>query len=399
MTENGSGHASDPESKEPKKLLVGQPNQGSKEDFYRLIDGIFERKWFTNNGQLVQEFESRVADYLNVPECVLVVNGTVALEIAIKALELSGEIILPSYTFVATAHAVSWQGLTPVFADIDPTTHTLNVDSLQDLITPRTSAIIPVHTWGRPANIHEIQGVANRAGLKVVYDAAHAFGVKDAGISIGNFGDAEVFSFHSTKFFNSFEGGAITTSNSNLAAKMRLMRNFGFSGYDNVIHSGTNGKMTEICAAMGLVNLDHIDTFISINETNYHQYKRRIAGIPSVELYELDDVQNSNYQYIILELLDGLASERDSLVNFLHDRNVIARRYFWPGVHNMQPYADCIDSSVRGSLENTDLVSQRVIVLPTGSNVSISDVNRVCDIIELWSDLNRGSQYRENSTQ
>ena len=232
-------------------LHVGRPNIGSREAFMQYAEEIFDRRWLSNNGPVVQEFERRVAEYHGVKHCISMCNGTVALEIAIRALGMEGEVIVPSYTFVATAHALSWQGITPVFADIDPVTHNLDPEAVRRMITPRTTGIIGVHLWGQAAPVEALQQIADEHGLKLMFDAAHAFGCSRNGRMIGNFGACEVLSFHATKFFNTFEGGAILTNDDDLAEKMRLMRNFGFSGLDNVVHMGTNGKMIEVAAAMG----------------------------------------------------------------------------------------------------------------------------------------------------
>ena len=238
------------------KLHVGRPNIGDRAKLLERVNNILDNRWLTNNGPYVQEFEQRIADMIGVRHCVAMCNATVALEITIRALELSGEVIVPSFTFVATAHALQWQEMTPVFSDIDPKSHNLDPARVEQMITPRTSAIIGVHLWGRPCNVEALAEIAARRGLKLLFDAAHAFGCSYKGRMIGGFGDAEVFSFHATKIINSFEGGAVVTNNDVLANKIRLMRNFGFAGYDNVTRLGLNGKMTEVCAAMGLTSLE-----------------------------------------------------------------------------------------------------------------------------------------------
>src|SRR5690606_22863643 len=206
---------------------------------------------------------------LGVKHCVAMCNGTIALEIAIRATGLRGEVIVPSWTFVATAHSLYWQGITPVFADIDPTTHNLDPAAVRRMITPRTSGIVGVHLWGRAAPVEELQAIADEHGLKLVFDAAHAFGSTYKGRSIGRFGACEVLSFHATKWFNTMEGGAVVTDDDALADAMRLMRNFGFSGYDNVVHPGTNGKMIEVCAAMGLSNMERLDEVMATNQQRH----------------------------------------------------------------------------------------------------------------------------------
>jgi dTDP-4-amino-4,6-dideoxygalactose transaminase len=214
---------------------VGRPNIGDRRALLQRIEGLLDRRWLSNDGPLVREFEAKIAQISDVRHCVIMCNATVALEIASRALGLAGEVILPSYTFVATAHALQWQGITPVFADIDPDTHNIDAASIEALITPRTTGIVGVHLWGRPCDTEAIENLAARRKLSVMYDAAHAFGCSHKGKMIGGFGSCEIFSFHATKFINSFEGGAIVTNDGDLARKLRLMRNFGIEGYDNVV--------------------------------------------------------------------------------------------------------------------------------------------------------------------
>ena len=223
-------------------LHVGRPNIGDREKFLAAASQIFENRWLTNNGPFVQQFEAELARFLGVKHCLTINNATIGLEIAMRALGLSGEVIVPSFTFIASAHALHWLGITPVFGDIDPETHTLDPARVEALITPRTTGIMGVHLWGRPCEVEVLQEIADRYNLKLLYDAAHAFGCSAYGKMIGHFGNAEVFSFHATKFFNTFEGGAVVTNDDDLAAKIRLMKNFGFAGYDKVIYVGTNGK-------------------------------------------------------------------------------------------------------------------------------------------------------------
>jgi dTDP-4-amino-4,6-dideoxygalactose transaminase len=254
------------------QLHVGRPNIGKRARLLELFNRILDTKRLSNMGPLEREFEQRVAEMLGVKHCIAMCNATVALEIAIRALGLTGEVLVPSFTFIATAHALQWQQIVPVFCDIDPKTHCLDPRSVEKMITPRTTGIVGVHLWGRGCEIEALTDIASRHSLKLLFDAAHAFGCSYEGRMIGGFGDAEVFSFHATKFFNTFEGGAVTTNDDELAEKIRLMKNFGFAGYDQVIYIGTNGKMSEISAAMGLTSLESLDDFIRTNHRNYQQY-------------------------------------------------------------------------------------------------------------------------------
>jgi dTDP-4-amino-4,6-dideoxygalactose transaminase len=365
------------------KLHVGRPNIGSKQEFLKYVDKIYESKWLTNNGPLVQEFEQKIADYHGVQHCIAMCNGTVALEIAIRALELNGEVIIPSYTFIATAHALSWQEITPVFADIDPKTHCLSIESVRKMITPKTSGIIGVHLWGNPSPINELQELSDEFGIKLMFDAAHSFGCSYKGKMIGNFGDAEVLSFHGTKLLNSFEGGAVLTNNSELAEKMKLMRNFGFAGKDSVIHPGTNGKMTEICAAMGLVNLNNIAAVINKNKENYILYKQFLEHLPGINIFTFNESEKNNYQYVVMEVDTNCPASRDEIVAALNAENILARKYFWPGCHNMQPYKKLYPHAGL-LLENTEHLAETIIVLPTGSALNEKDIELISKVIETY---------------
>lgn len=363
-------------------LHVGRPNVGSREHFLRLAGEMFDRRWFSNNGPLVRQFEQEIARFLGIRNCVAMCNGTIALEIAIRSLGFADEVIVPSYTFVATAHALFWQGITPVFADIDPSTHNLDPDAVRRMITPRTTGIIGVHLWGRAAPVDELQRIADERGLPILYDAAHAFACRHRGRMIGGFGRAEVLSFHATKFFNTFEGGAVVTNDDELAEAMRLMRNFGFAGFDNVIHPGTNGKMVEVCAAMGLANLDCVDAVIEANRRNYYAYLEEFGNVPNVALLKYDKRDESNFQYVVLEVSEKCRVPRDEIVKALHAENILARRYFWPGCHRMLPYRALFPHAGL-LLPNTQKVADRVIVLPTGTTVERRDVAQIAAIVRL----------------
>jgi dTDP-4-amino-4,6-dideoxygalactose transaminase len=384
-----TGH---PAYREP--LHVGRPNIGRHESLRRRLDEIVGRCWLTNNGPLVQEFERRLADFLGVKHCIAMCNATVALEIAIRAAELKGEVIVPSYTFIATAHALQWQEITPVFCDIDPKTHNINPAAIRRLITPRTTGIIGVHVWGRPCNIEALTEIAEKNRLTLMFDAAHAFGCSYRGQMIGRFGLAEVLSFHATKFLNTFEGGAVVTNSDEMAKKIRLMKNFGFAGYDNVIYIGTNGKMTEMSAAMGLTNLESLDDFVAANRRNYHLYRKELADLPGISLIEYDETERNNYQYVIVEVDEARAGlDRDALVRVLQAENVLARKYFWPGCHRMEPYRSFFPNAGL-LLPETERVAARVIVLPTGTAINGDEIQTVCGLLRLC--LRNAAELRQS---
>lgn len=361
-------------------LHVGRPNIGDRAAFAARIDDIFDRRWLTNDGPLVREFERRVQDYTGVRHCVAMCNGTVALEIAVRATGLSGEVIVPALTFVATAHALQWQQIRPVFCDVDPVTHTLDPARVEALITPRTSAVLGVHLWGQPCQVEALREIAERHRVTLLFDAAHAFGCSQNGIMVGNFGTAEVFSFHATKFVNSFEGGAVVTNDATLADRLRLMRNFGFSGYDEVSDIGTNGKMSEMAAAMGLTSLDAIDGFLETNRRNFLAYQSDLAGIPGIHLHEYPRLAKVNFQYVVLEVTPQAKISRDRLLDLLWAENVRARRYFYPGVHRMQPYRS-LYPELPGTLPETERLASRLLVLPTGEAIGPEAIVTIAQLI------------------
>lgn len=364
-------------------LHVGRPNIGERNAFLDRVGQILDNQWLTNNGPMVQELEKRIAVHLNVKHCIAMCNGTIALEIAIRALGLTDEVIVPSWTFVATAHALHWQGITPVFADIDPATHNLDPDAVRRMITPRTTGIIGVHLWGRAAPVDELQAIADLHGLKVMFDAAHAFGSTHMGRSIGCFGACEVLSFHATKSFNTFEGGAVVTNDEEMAEKMRLMRNFGFSGYDNVIHPGTNGKMIEVCAAMGLTNLDTLPDTVATNTRNHAAYTEALADIAGLKVLRYDPGERNSHHYVVLEIDQDCKATRDQIVSALQAENILARKYFWPGAHRMMPYRELFPHA-NLLLKETETLAERVVVLPTGTSVDLADIAAIAGTIRAF---------------
>ena len=362
-------------------LHVGRPNVGSEDALLNRIKQVLNARWFTNYGPLVQEFENRLKEKLGVRHCIPMCNATVALEIAIRAAGLKGEVIVPSFTFVATAHALQWQEIAPVFCDVEEESHNLDPEQVERLITPRTTGIIGVHIWGKPCRLGALSDLARRRGIKLMYDAAHAFGCSSGAVSIGNFGLCEIFSFHATKLLNTFEGGAIATNDDELARKIRLMMNFGFSGIDQVIFLGTNGKMSEISAAMGLTGLESLDYFIETNRRNYRLYGTELAQMPGIRMVRFDESERNNYQYAVLEVdEEETGISRNDIVGILRAENVLARRYFYPGCHRMEPYRSYFPNAGL-LLPRTEELCERVMVLPTGTAVSPSNVQKICSIL------------------
>lgn len=362
-------------------LVVGRPNIGNRSVFINSVNDILDRKWLTNDGIYVQELERQIAKKIGVKHCIATCNATIALEIVVKALNMSGEVIIPSFTFIATAHALKWQNIDPVFCDIDELTHNIDPDRIVELITPQTTGIVGVHLWGRPCDINKLEMIAEENKLKLIFDAAHAFGCSYNKQMVGNFGNAEVFSFHATKFFNTFEGGAIVTNDNDLASILRQMRNFGFAGYDNVVRIGTNGKMNEISAAMGLAELENFNDFLDINYRNYKQYEKKVANIPGLTILKYNEQEKCNYQYIVVEVNETITHiSRDLILKILTAENIFARRYFYPGCHNMEPYKSDL-SGIKAFLPSTEKIIQRVLVLPNGTSLDPKDVAKVCSIL------------------
>jgi dTDP-4-amino-4,6-dideoxygalactose transaminase len=363
---------------------VGRPNVGDRDALLRRINDMLDRRWFTNNGPYVRELEERIAALVGVRHCILVSSGTTALELTIRATGMTGEAIVPAYTFVATAHALQWLGLTPVFCDIDRRTHNLDPGRLETLLTPRTSGIIGVHLWGRPCAVEALADIAARHNLVLLFDAAHGFGCSHGTRMIGSFGRAEIFSFHATKFFHTFEGGAVTCDDDELAAKLRLQRNFGFAGLDTVIALGSNAKLSEIAAAMGLTLLEGLDDLIEHNRSNYRLYREHVADIPGVTLTAYDESMRNNYQYIVFEVDEAVAGiDAADLIAVLRAENIYARRYFYPGCHRMEPYRSQMAGRLDGLLPETDRLASRVVCLPNGTAIGAAEIDTICNLVRL----------------
>jgi dTDP-4-amino-4,6-dideoxygalactose transaminase len=361
-------------------LHVGRPNIGDRNRLLDRINDALSRRWLTNDAPFVAAFEQEVAERVGVRHCVATCNATLALQITLRAAELTGEVIVPSFTFVATAHALEWQGITPVFCDVEPHTYTLDPSAVEELITPRTSGIIGVHLWGRPCRIDALREIAERNALTLIFDAAQAFGCSWRGRPLGGFGDAEIFSFHATKIANSLEGGAVVTNDARLADSVRLMRNYGFSDLDEVASPGTNAKMNEFSAAMGLTSLESLESFLASNRRNYGTYRKSLEGLEGVRLLEYDPGE-SNCHYIVVEIDDTVTGlTRDEFQTILWAENVLARRYFWPGSHRLKQYRSRFPE-VGKRLPVTERIVSRLLSLPTGEVVRPEDIGQICELV------------------
>jgi dTDP-4-amino-4,6-dideoxygalactose transaminase len=360
-------------------LHVGRPNMPDTENLLTRLRRVLDRKWLTNDGPEVQEFERQVATLLGVRHCVAMCNGTSALQIAIRAAGLSGEVIVPSFTFIATAHSLEWQGIEPVFCDIDDS-FCLDPREVEKLITPRTTGVIGVHLWGRACNVEELTDLCRWRNLSLLFDAAHAFGCSSNGKMIGSFGRAEIFSFHATKFVNTLEGGAVATNDDDFAERCRAMRNFGFSGEDEVSSLGINAKMNEFEAVMGLASLAQMGEVIAANRRNYFEYEEGLKDIPGVRMRLCDLREQNNFQYIVIEVGADAGLTRDQLHELFQAENILARRYFHPGCHCMEPYRSR-GAAAEWHLPRTARASDTMLCLPTGTSIDAATIGAICALL------------------
>jgi dTDP-4-amino-4,6-dideoxy-D-glucose transaminase len=360
-------------------LHTNRPNKFDRERMFDRLGWAMDNHWLSNGGPLVLEFEQRVAELAGVAHCVATCNATVALQLLMHGAGLSGEVIMPSLTFSATAHAARWIGFEPVFCDIDPATGCLDPSAVAAAVTPRTSAIIGVHLWGRVCAVDELEKVAADHGLPVFFDAAHGIGCSSAGRAVGGFGVAEVFSFHATKVVSAFEGGAVVTDDAHLAARIRSLKVFG-KGINEVSDAGgTNGKMSEASAAMGLTSLDAFDSSVRQNRANYDAYREELGDVDGITFFTHDTRERNNFQYVIIELDEAEAGiSRDFLLEVLKAENAVALTPIGsPACHQIEPYV----SRRPVSLPHTEALVARVISLPSGSTVTREDIRRVCAVI------------------
>lgn len=349
--------------KDPKDIYVTQPNLPPLAEFIPYLQAIWNNKILTNGGPFHQELESALCQYLGVQHVSLFANGTIALVTALKALGIRGEVITTPYSFVATAHALRWNDIEPVFADIDPNTLNLDPARIEAAITPRTTAIMPVHVYGHPCNVEAIEAIARRHNLKVIYDAAHAFGVQCHCGSVLNHGDLSVLSFHATKVFNTFEGGAIVCPDAATKQHIDHLKNFGFVDEVTVVESGINGKMSEINAAFGLLQLKHVDSAIRRRGEIDTAYRTHLAGIPGIACQPDAGETVANYAYFPILVGATYPLDRDALYNKLKAHGVYARRYFYPLISNFPMYRD-LTSARPGNLPVANDIANRVLCLP-----------------------------------
>jgi len=363
------------------KILVTSPLIPPLEEFIPYLEDIWKRKWITNNGRYHQELEKALCEYLKVPFLSLFANGTLPIMVALQALRITGEVITTPYSFVATTHSLWWNGIKPVFIDIDPKTGNMDPDKIEAAITPQTTAIMPVHVYGNPCDTEKIKKIADTYGLKVIYDAAHAFGVEVNGKSVLNEGDLSTLSFHATKTYNTIEGGALISHDAETKKRIDFLKNFGFAGETTVVAPGINGKMDEVRAAYGLVALKHIDDAISKRKAVAQQYREELKNIPGISfLKDLENVKH-NYSYFpILVEAEKYGISRDELYEKLKANNIFGRRYFYPLISDFSTYRG-LSSSTKDNLPVANRIADTVICLPIHHEINKGDIFRIIEVI------------------
>lgn len=364
-----------------KQITVTSPLLPPLEEFTLYLEDIWKRKWLTNNGHYHQELEKALCDYLKIPYISLFTNGTLPLIVALQALRITGEVITTPYSFVATTHALWWNGIKPVFVDIDPVTCNLDPEKIEAAITPKTTAIMPVHVYGTPCDTNRIQEIADKYGLKVIYDAAHAFGVEVNGHSVLEAGDISTLSFHATKVFNTIEGGALICRDEQTKNRIDYLKNFGFAGETTIIAPGINGKMDELRAAFGLLSLKYVDQAIEARKKHASTYRDALTRIPGISL--MDDMEgvrcNHSYFPIFINARE-FGMSRDELYLKMKEKNVFGRRYFYPLISTFSTYRG-LSSSAPANLPVATQKADEVICLPMHHGLTGEDMERIIESI------------------
>lgn len=361
-----------------KIIQVTRPSMPVFNEYIDEIKDIWDSRWLTNAGAKHNQLEEELQQYLKTPNVSLFSNGHLALECAIEAFQLTGEVITTPFTFVSTTHAIIRKGLTPVFADINPEDYTIQTDDLERLITEKTSAIIPVHVYGNICNVNEIERIAQKHNLKVIYDAAHAFGVTVDGKGIANFGDASMFSFHATKVFHTIEGGALSYNDKSIKDRVNMARNFGITGPESIEYPGGNAKMNEFQAAMGLCNLRYINQQINIRKEIYERYLENLRNIKGIRLPSVQKGIVSNYAYFPV-LFDGIKVSRNQIHEELKNHNIYTRKYFYPLTNDTDYFNSKFTSNHTPVAQE---ISEKILTLPIYADLELETVDRICNIIK-----------------
>lgn len=360
-------------------ILVTRSSMPSMEEYIEEIRSIWDSHWLTNMGEKHKALQAELQKYMGVPNVELLTNGHMALELSLQAMNLQGEVITTPFTFASTTHAIVRNGLEPVFCDIDPETYTMDVTQIERLITDRTCAILPVHVYGNVCNIEEIERIAHKYGLKVLYDAAHTFGETYKGQGIGNFGDASCFSFHATKVFNTIEGGAVCYRDPDMGRRLYELKNFGIHGPEEVDAVGANAKMNEFCAAMGLCNLRHVDEEIAKRRAVVERYREHLEGVDGLRLNVQQPEVRSNYAYFPVVFDENLfGASRNEVMDALAQNGIGARKYFYPLTNTFECFHGKYDVDATPVALH---VAKRVLTLPLYADLSMEDVDRICKIV------------------
>ena len=360
-------------------ILVTRSSMPSMEEYIEEIRSIWDSHWLTNMGEKHKALQAELQKYMGVPAVELLTNGHMALELSLQAMNLQGEVITTPFTFASTTHAIVRNGLEPVFCDIDPETYTMDVTQIERLITDRTCAILPVHVYGNVCNIEEIERIAHKYGLKVLYDAAHTFGETYKGQGIGNFGDASCFSFHATKVFNTIEGGAVCYRDPDMGRRLYELKNFGIHGPEEVDAVGANAKMNEFCAAMGLCNLRHVDEEIAKRRAVVERYREHLEGMDGLRLNVQQPEVRSNYAYFPVVFDENLfGASRNEVMDALAQNGIGARKYFYPLTNTFECFHGKYDVDATPVALH---VAKRVLTLPLYADLSMEDVDRICKIV------------------
>lgn len=364
-----------------KVITVTSPLLPSLEEFMPYLQDIWDRKWLTNNGHYHKELEKALCEYLKVPYISLFTNGTLPLMCALQALRITGEVITTPYSFVATTHSLWWNGIKPVFVDIDPVTGNIDPDKIEAAITPRTTAIMPVHVYGNPCDTQRIQEIADKYGLKVIYDAAHAFGVEVNGESVLNAGDMSTLSFHATKVYNTIEGGALICHDEKTKKRIDYLKNFGFAGETTVIAPGINGKMDEVRAAYGLLNLKQVDAAIEARHQVAVRYRESLRDVKGIRVMEDIPGVRHNYAYFPIFInAEEYGMTRDELYFKMKEQDVLGRRYFYPLISEFSTYRG-LESARPGNLPVAHHFADCVICLPMYAGLTNEEVDRILSSI------------------
>ncbi len=364
-----------------KNIYVTQPDLPPLEEFIPYLEQIWESKWLTNGGPFHQELEKELANFLGVDQLALFANGTLALVTALQALRITGEVITTPFSFVATAHSLLWNGIKPVFVDINPETFNLDPEKIESAITPQTTAILPVHVYGNPCNVDRIQQIADTYGLKVIYDAAHAFGVNYRGQSLLKHGDLSILSFHATKVFNTFEGGAIVCRDERTKKRIDDLKNFGFVDELNVVAPGINGKMNEVQAAFGLLQLKHINKAIDRRREIDAYYREQLSSVTGIVIYPLLADITYNHSYFPIMVEKKYALSRDELYDKLRTHGIHARRYFYPLISEFPMYRG-LPSAKQENLPEATRIASKILCLPIYPALDYAQVDKIISLIK-----------------